>query len=235
MKIVQINTVCGSGSTGKICVAVSEMLAKQDTENYVLYASGKSDYPHGKKYMSNKEVKVQALKSRVFGNYGFQSKRATRRMLNILDQIGPDVVHLHNLHGHNVHLGMLFTYLREKKIKTYWTFHDCWAFTGYCPHYAMAGCEQWKTGCQQCPQKRHYSWFLDRSRSLFENKKALFTDLNLTIITPSQWMADQVRQSFFHKCETKVIYNGIDLSVFYPRESNFRERYRLTEKVTISN
>ena len=234
MRIVQINSVCGKGSTGKICVAVSELLTKKGIENYILYASGNTNYPLGRKYMSDFDVKFQALKSRIFGNYGFNSQLATKRLLKELKSIKPDIVHLHNLHGHNVHLGMLFSYLKENRIKVFWTFHDCWALTGYCPHYDMVGCDQWKNGgCKKCIQRKHYSWFFDRSKYLFEKKKALFTGLDLTIVTPSKWLADQVKQSFLKDCEVKVINNGIDLSVFYPRESNFREKYDLKDKFVV--
>lgn len=234
MKIVQINSVCGSGSTGKICVAISKLLSKKNIENYILYASGKSNYPLGIRYMTSFDVKLQSLKSRILGNYGFNSKRATKRMLKELDKISPDIVHLHNLHGHNVHLDVLFSYLKRKKIKIFWTFHDCWAFTAYCPHYDMIECDKWKTdGCKNCPEKRRRSWFFDRSQYLFEKKKQLFTGLNLTIITPSQWLADQVKKSFLSKYEVKVINNGIDLSVFCPRESKFRHNYHIEDKFIV--
>ena len=233
MKIVQINTVCGSGSTGKICLAVSRLLTLKGIENYILYASGNSDYPEGIRYMTPMEVKRQALRSRLLGNYGFNSVAATKRLLKELDRIKPDVVHLHNLHGHNVHLEMLFSYLRERKVKVFWTFHDCWAFTGYCPHYDMIGCESWKTGCRKCPQKKHYSWILDRSRTLFYRKRNTFKDIDLTVITPSEWLAQQVGQSFLKDVPVKVIRNGIDLSVFYPRESDFRVKYSLENKYIV--
>lgn len=230
MKIVQINSVCGVGSTGRICVAVSRLLTQMDVENYVLYASGKSEYPLGIRYMTDKEVKWQALRSRILGNYGFNSRRATKRLLRELDRIQPDIVHLHNLHGHNVHLGMLCSYLKERGIKVFWTFHDCWAFTGYCPHYDMAGCGQWKTQCEACMQRSHYSWFRDRSADLYRKKKEALLGLDMTVITPSQWLADQVKQSFLKEYPVKVIYNGIDLSVFYPRESDFRQKYHLENR-----
>lgn len=234
MKIVQINCTCGTGSTGKICVAVSELLTQRNIENYILFTSGKSNYPKGKRYMSLPESKFQALKAKVAGNYGFQSQAATRRLLAELDRIVPDIVHLHNLHSHNVHLGMLFAYLKEKKIKVFWTFHDCWAFTGYCPYYDMVRCEKWKgSGCCECPQRTRYSWFFDRSAMLYEKKKQLFSGLDLTIITPSQWLADQVKQSFLKAYPVKVINNGINLSVFYPRESDFRKKYQLEEKFVL--
>lgn len=151
----------------------------------------------------------------------------------MLDEIQPDIIHLHNLHGHNCHLGLLFRYIKQKNIKVFWTFHDCWAFTGYCPHYDMAGCDRWKTGCGACPLRNHYSWFFDRSSNNYEKKKRLFTDVDLTIITPSHWLAEQVKQSFLHKCDVKVIHNGIDRYIFRPRESDFRDRYGCRDKFIV--
>ena len=78
------------------------------------------------------------------------------------------IVHLHNLHGHNVHLGILFSYLKEKHLKIFWTFHDCWAFTGYCPHFDMIGCDKWKTECHSCPQLSVYP------KSRFDNTKLAY-------------------------------------------------------------
>ena len=233
MKLVQINTVCGKGSTGKICVAVSELLASKGIENYILYAWEKSNYALGIKYMSNLSMKHQALKSKVLGNYGFNSYFSTLRLIQNLEKISPDIIHLHNLHGHNVHLETLFSYFKKKKIKIFWTFHDCWAFTGYCPYYDLAECEKWKVECRNCAQYKKYSCFFDRSASLYRKKKELFTGLDLTIITPSQWLANEVKQSFLKEYPVKVINNGIDLSIFCPRESNFRKKYNLKDKFVV--
>ena len=85
--------------------------------------------------------------------------------------------------------------------------------------------EKWKTMCTTCPQWKKYSWFFDRSIYLHRKKKDLFTGLDLTIITPSQWLADEVNQSFLKDYPVKVINNGIDLSIFRPRESDFKKKY----------
>ncbi len=233
MKIVQINATCGQGSTGKICVAISKLLTEKNVENYILYASGASDYPLGICYMTPLEVKLQALRSRVLGNYGFNSVGATKRLLKHLDRIQPDIVHLHNLHGHNCNLELLFAYLKKKKIKVFWTFHDCWAFTGYCPHFDMIGCERWKTGCYNCPQRQAYSWFFDCSHRLYEKKKNMIKGIDLTVITPSHWLADLVKQSIFREFPVKVIHNGIDLNVFKPTPSDFRTRYGLEDRIIL--
>lgn len=230
MKVVQINSTCGMGSTGKICVAVSELLNQNNVENYILYVSGESPYSQGIKYASDKYIKLQALKSRILGNYGFNSFYTTKKLISKLEEIKPNVIHLHNLHSHNCNLQMLFSYLKEKKIKLFWTFHDCWAFTAYCPYFTMLKCDKWRTECQSCPQKKYYSCFFDRSEFLFNKKRSLFSNLDLTIVTPSQWLADLVKQSFLKVYPVSVINNGIDLSVFKPTESNFREKYNLQNK-----
>ena len=232
-RVVQINSTCGYGSTGKICLEISNMLTEQNVENYIYYALGNNDYPLARKYMSDVEIKIEALKSRVFGNYGFQAKTATKRLISELDKIKPDIIHLHNLHSHNIHLGILFPYLKEKGIKIYWTFHDCWAFTAYCAYYDMVKCAQWKCECKCCPVRKKRSWFIDRSNYLYRKKKELFSGLNLTIITPSQWLADQVKESFFSEYNVEVINNGVDISVFKPYENDFRHKYNLEDKYII--
>ncbi len=230
MKIVQINATCGRGSTGKICVSISKLLAERHIENYILYSSGDSDYPLGIKCSDNNYIRRQSLKARLLGNWGFNSKKTTQKMISELERIKPDIVHLHNIHGHDCHLGMLFSYIKEKNIKVVWTFHDCWTFTGYCPHFTMAGCDKWKTTCDKCPQKHCYTWLIDRSKELHLKKRELFTDLDLTVVTPSEWLADIVKLSFFKKYPVSVINNGIDLSIFKPTESDFKTEYGLQEK-----
>ena len=230
MKIVQINATCGVGSTGKICVGISEVLAEKNIENYILYSSKSNGYKYGIKCSDDNYIKMQALKSRILGNYGFNSKKATRRIIDELERIKPDIVHLHNIHGHDCNLEMLFTYFKRKKTKLIWTFHDCWAFTGYCPHFTMVNCDKWQTQCTQCVKSREQSWIFDKSSMLFEKKKQLFEGLDLTIVTPSQWLSKLVKQSFLRDYPVKVINNGIELNVFRPNESNFIQRYRLENK-----
>lgn len=228
MKVVQINSVCGQGSTGKICVGISNVLCKNGVENYILYSSGNSDYPYGIK-CTELFPKLQALRSRILGNYGFNSRRTTKRLIAELDRISPDIVHLHNLHGHNCDLEILMDYFRRKKTKLVWTFHDCWAFTAYCPHFVMAKCDKWKTSCHQCPQWKTFSWFADRSSWVYKMKKETFSGLDLTIVTPSRWLADLVKESFLKDYPVQVINNGIDLNVFKHTPSDFRNKHDIPE------
>lgn len=219
MRVAQINATCGLGSTGKICADISRLLTREGIENRVFYSSGDTDLPAGVRYLSKAEEKTAALLSRVCGDWGFHSRHATRRLVDGLDSFRPDVVHLHNLHGHNCHLSMLLSYLANKGIPVIWTFHDCWAFTGYCMHYAGIGCDKWQTECHHCSQKNQYTWFLDQSTRLYREKQRLTQALNLTVVTPSQWMADQVKRSFLKNKPICVIPNGIDRSVFGREQS----------------
>lgn len=233
MKVVQINSTC-RGSTGKIAVDISKLLNSKNIENYIFYSQGKSDYENAIKYMSYFEVKVNALISKITGMYGFCSFLSTRRLIKKLKKIKPDVVQLHNLHSHNVNLKLLFNYLKKSKAKIIWTFHDCWAFTGYCTYFDIQGCDKWKTGCKKCPQRKHASWFFDRSKKLYALKKSISDGIDdLTIVTPSAWLAELSKQSIFKKFPIKVINNGIDLDIFKPSESDFRQRYNIREKYIV--
>lgn len=233
MKFVQINATCGVGSTGKICVDISKLLTEKNIENYILYSGTKSDYPLGILCGDTKQIKFQALLSHINGRYGFNSKQITQEILHKLDEIKPDIVHLHNLHGHNCNIEILFGYLREQHIKTYWTFHDCWAFTAYCPHFTMNKCDKWKDGCYECARYKEYSFFFDKSEQLYEKKKKMISGLDLTVTTPSRWISNLVKQSFFKDYPVKVIHNGIDLDTFKPTLSNFREKYSVGDKKII--
>ena len=232
MVIVQINLSCTWGSTGKICDAVSRLLTQKGIENYTFYTYG--DNPEAKtnyiKYGDFAYRKIQALKSRVLGNYGFNSVFTTSWLIKKLEEIKPDIVHIHNIHTHECHFEKLFGYLKKKKIKVFYTFHDCWAFTGYCPHFVMAKCDNWLNGCGDCVLRRRYSWFFDKSAKNLARKRDALEGLDLTVVTPSRWLAGLVKQSFLKDCPVRVINNGIDLSVFEPRDSNFKEKHNLQNK-----
>lgn len=232
MKVVQINATCGIGSTGKICTSISQVMTEKSIENYIL-CSRSDGHPLGIICADGRYIKFQALKAKLLGNYGFNSVSATRRMLRELKRIQPDIVHLHNIHGHDCDLEMLFSWFRENKTKLVWTFHDCWAFTSYCTHFTLAKCEKWRSQCGACPQYRGYSWIFDRSRELFLKKKELFSGLDLTIVTPSQWLGNLVKQSFLKEYPVYVINNGIDLSIFHPCSGRFREERSLEDKKII--
>lgn len=233
MRIIQINSTCGIGSTGKIAVGISRLLTQSNADNYIFCSFQSSKYPLGIQFCNKSYTNIQAMQSYFFGNYGFNSVAITKRMVSEIERLNPDIVHLHNIHGHDCNLEILFSYFKERKIKLIWTFHDCWAFTGYCTYFSMNDCNKWKNECEKCTQRSTYSLLFDRSNELFHRKKRLFDGLDMTIVTPSIWLADIVKQSFLKDYPIEVINNGIDLEVFKPISSDFKQKHHIPNKKSV--
>lgn len=238
IKILQINT-CNFGSTGNIMLNISKKAVANGYISYVAYANSRSNK---RKTVENSilignilERNLHLKLSYYTGYNGCFSTMGTRKFLRKIDEIEPDIIHLHNLHNGYINLKMLFNYIKEKDIPVVWTLHDCWAFTGQCPHYTIAKCYKWKTGCYNCPQYRHYPPArVDKSREMYNKKKSWFIGVeNLTVVTPSEWLKNQVKESFLREYTVKAINNGIDLTIFKPTKSSFREKYDLTDKILL--
>ena len=165
--------------------------------------------------------------ARITGFNGCFAWFETYKLLKKIDEFKPDIIHLHNLHDSYINLPMLFSYIKKHNVPTVWTLHDCWAFTGQCPYFTIAKCDKWKTGCYGCPQYKAYpSSLYDNTKRMWQLKKKWFTGVkNMTIVTPSEWLAGLARESYLKQYPIEVINNGIDLNVFKPTHSNFREQY----------
>lgn len=234
MKVVQINATCGSGSTGKICVSVSELLNENGVENYILYSLGNSTHNNSIKFSTTPIRYIQTVLEKISGRYGFCNYISTAKLINQLKKLSPDIVHIHNIHSHDVNLDTLFQYLKKYKIKVFWTFHDCWAFTGGCAHFDGIGCNGYLSCCGNCPSYKKHSFFFDRTRSNYLRKVHSYSEgIDLTIITPSAWLGNLVKQSLLKNYPVLVINNGIDLNIFKPTESNFRIEYNCVDKTIL--
>lgn len=243
MKYVQINAYSGGWAENIIFKKHRELMAKGD-ESWVFWARGNHEQDeHMQCIASMPEVCLDGLQTRADGRPGFHSKGITRRLLSKLDEIDPDMVHLHVLTGYYINIEMLFDWLAKHRCKVNWTLHDCWDFTGHCIYFTYAKCDQWKSGCalnSACPQKREYPecWFAGDTvvRKNWEDKKRIFTSLpaeRVQLITPSEWLADLVRQSFLSKYDVKVVHNTVNTDIFKPTPSNFRVRYGLKDKFVV--
>lgn len=237
MKVLQINTVCGTGSIGRIEVDLYKMLKEQGHDCLIAYGRGTPPKEVQTIRIGNDwDIRKNGLKTRLTDREGFGSKRATKQFIEGVKRYDPDVIHLHNLHGYYINIEILLNHLKEANKKVIWTLHDCWAFTGHCAYFDYVGCDKWKTGCEKCPQKKEYpkSFLLDHSKLNYQTKKELFTNVkNLTIVTPSHWLAGLVKESFLGEYPVEVIHNGIDLEIFKPTPSNFREKYHCEDKTII--
>ncbi|MBP3684215.1 MAG: glycosyltransferase [Oscillospiraceae bacterium] len=238
MKYLFINSVAGFGSTGRIAADQCRQLMKEGHQCVLAFGrevENCTDVPTVR-IGSGADTKCHALRCRLLDDHGFGSKAATRKFLQWVRSYDPDVIWLHNIHGYYIHIGLLFDYLRICGKEIHWTLHDCWAFTGHCAYFDMAGCEKWKTGCYHCPQKGTYpaSYGLDGSRRNYGEKKRLFTGIpNMQLRVPSFWLKKRVEASFLREYPIEVVYNTIDRDIFKPTPGDFRKQHGLEGKIVL--
>lgn len=239
MKIVQVNTFPNK-STGNIMMNIHKILTEEGHDSYVCWGRGRrAENNHEIAIVDNLGVILHGAYTRLLDRTGYASIHATKKLLVYLDEIVPDIIHIHNLHGYYINIEMLFEYIKQHGIKVVWTLHDCWAFTGHCAYFSMCACEKWKTGCFRCEQTKTYpaSWKVDASRWNWNKKKIIFSGFDGTIVVPSSWLKSQVEMSFLKNHTIKVVYNALDLTVFKPANQNdiedTRKKYKLNYKPII--
>lgn len=235
MKVLQIN-IFGNLSTGRVAVDLYKTLVAKGGEGCVAFARNTiaEDIPHIH-IGTDLDVKLHGIMTRLTDKTGFYSTGATKKLIKQIKEYRPDLIHLHNIHGYYLNIELLFEYLKNTQIPVVWTLHDCWSYTGHCCYYSLVQCNKWQTGCFDCQQKRAYpaSVFIDNSKWNYQKKKKLFAGINMTLVAVSQWLANEVGQSFLKDYPLKTIYNGIDLNVFRPLNSDFRNKHSLKNKKII--
>lgn len=233
MVIVQIASA-STGGIGRLTRDISDVLNQKGISNYIAYGRGEifdseRDYMFG----SRTEILMHGALTRLTDKTGLYSKNGTLQLLEFLDRVKPNIIQLHNLHGYYLNYEILFQYIKSHNITTVWTLHDCWAYTGHCTHYTFVRCDQWKSQCYRCTQQRRYPtcWFKGNVKENYERKRRAFTGVeNLTLVTPSKWLANQTKYSFLKGYETKVINNGIDLKLFRVKGKTDISKYHIPDK-----
>lgn len=238
LKVLQISTVCGSGSVGRITVDIYHTLKQNGDKGLIAY--GRRSAPEGVdvyRFGSASDMGLHVLSTFFKGEHGFASAGQTRRLIEKIREWNPDVIHLHNIHGFVLQTELLFDYLKQAGKPVVWTLHDCWPYTGHCAFYDYTGCAGWKTGCRKCQEYRKtypYALFKNNTADNFRRKKAAFTNVpNLTIVTPSRWLAGEVGWSFLGGYPIKIIPNGIDRNIFRPVDGGLRERLGLVRRFVV--
>lgn len=235
MRIVQLNTYCGTGSTGRIAVSIAEYAGRKGAETIIGFGAG--DVPdqaetYALRIGGKLGRKWHGVLRKLLDAEGYGSVLATRKLIAFLKAYQPDVIHLHNIHGCYLNHKLLFQYLQKMNIPVVWTLHDCWPFTGHCAYFDYCGCEYWKTRCHTCPQQASYPACigLDGSARNYKRRQKLFTMLpNLTLVTPCAWLQTLLQSSFLHGAPSRVIYNGVDRGSFRPIASKLRQSHNITE------
>lgn len=226
LRYVQLNSFY-NGSTGTIMRNLHRGLTERGADSYIFWGRRHDTInDHEQRCASKLGYLTHGVRTRLFDRMGFYSKCDTARLLRRLDEIDPDVVHLHNIHGYYVNIEMLFDWLSKHRCQVKWTLHDCWAFTGHCAYF------------ESCPQLHTYPNTFCKANCArnFEDKRRIFTSVppdRMTLITPSKWLAGLVGDSFLSKYPVEVRRNTIDTSIFKPTSSDFRERYGIGNRFMI--
>ncbi|MGE5340254.1 MAG: glycosyltransferase [Candidatus Omnitrophota bacterium] len=225
MKIVFINLKDIEGGAGIAAYRLSQGLERYfHTENYFIV---------GKKLSSDarvfptidspsetvREVKlfIEFMTNKLLNRLGLQYVYfpfSTRFILKKVNELKPDVISLHVTHGGYFKTSLIRDLSRLAPVV--WTLHDMWPFTANAAH--TFGDESWKqlkSGSHETAIYPHIGW--NTGKWLLKRKKNIYKNANIRMIAPSQWMADQARQSpVFENKPIHRITHGLDLDFFKP-------------------
>lgn len=215
-KLIQINICSNVLSTGKVCEDIAKVAVGCGWNSYIAYGRiARKGVSHELRVGSMFYTCEHYAEHRLFDREGLASRLATRRLINQIEKIQPDIINLHNIHDHYLNYPLLFRYFATIDIPIVWTQHDCWAFTGGCMYFDMYKCEQWKIGCKHCPEQR--ALLCNISEKQFALKQRLLNDIkNLTYVSVSDWLSDLLKQSVQGHRNVLTIHNGVDLTRFTP-------------------
>mgnify|MGYP003194704343 FL=1 len=240
MKILIIHRDVGTGSVGKIVEDLYYGIKKSGNDCKIAYGYiNKSKIPEEdlisvcNKYEHIFHIAYATMLDRA----GFFGRKQTQKLIKLICEYDPDIIHVHGLYGYWIDIVTLYDYLSKKpKIKIINTLHSCWDFTGHCCYFTKANCSKWQKHCRHCPEKKSYpcSLIFDNSFNNYEVKKQLFCSMkNMLFVAPSQWIENCFRKSFLNQFDVKVINNGIDLMSFDAKKKDV-SKYKIdTQKIVI--
>lgn len=233
MKIMQVNST-SSGSTGSIVKSLSKYLLKNGNDVLNVYSLSDTKTNNTEVLSTDSQIKLAALCSRVTGNYGFENGRATQKIIHLIEEYQPDLIHMHNFHGHDFAMDLVFRFIKEAHIPVVITMHDEWLCTGYCPYPSKINCDKHISKCNHCPEKSYYTWFFDHSEINQKKKiEALHSLDSINLVTPSCWLMHETKKTLLKDLPIRVINNGIDIDIFKPRTSNWKKQLHLNDKKVI--
>lgn len=229
-KLLIINSVINTGSTGRIAEEIGKLAESEGFDVTVGYGFRNNNSSLKTIQIGSKLERVKhAIYTRFTDRHGYASRRVTKKFIRKITLLDPDIIHLHNIHGYYINFPMMMNFLKNWGKPVIWTLHDCWSMTGHCAYFEAIDCDRWLSTCHDCPGLKTYpaSTFSDHSRKNFLEKKHYFNSLpNLTIVTPSKWLADIAKKSFLGNNPIINIYNGINHEIFQPASSSDIETLR---------
>jgi len=237
MRVLRVNTEYSRGGAAGKARALHEA-ARSMPGSESLFAFGRGPRPLDSaalRFAFPLEVGLHALLTRLTGIQGYGTWMSTRRLLRVIGEWKPDVIHFHNIHGYYLDISIAEA-VGSMGIPVVWTLHDAWPLTGRCAYFF--DCDRWRIGCGRCPNLLTYPRaFFDSSRGMWRRKRRLLGEAwDPLVVAPSRWLAELAVEASSGRCRVKVIPNGVDTSRFHPRsrrEARARLGLREDRKVVL--
>lgn len=218
MKILEINSSCEYGSTGRNVLEIADYLNEHNIECHIAHTSGshyKLEYIVGNPFIN----KIHALLSRVIGWQEIYSVLQTKKLIKYIEKHDFDVVNMNNIHSNYLSYPLLMKAMIKQKRGIVLTLHDCWFYTGKCTHYTKENCYKWQDTCGNCPRLKRdiTSWFFDFTSNMLGQKAKLYkkAENKLAVIGVSDWIVKEAKKSILQDASILTrIYNWIDTDIF---------------------
>lgn len=222
MKVLQINNVFNSGSTGKITADIHSELLENGIESIVCYGRGKqTEKENVYKVCSEKAAKINSGLAQLTGIEYIALPFSLKKVISIIKKEKPDIVHLQCINGFFINIYALIRWLNKNGIKTVMTLHAEFMFTANCPH--SFNCVSWQTkaSCRSCNRYKEatHSLFFNNTRLSFSKLSKSFEGFgdNLTVVSVSPWLCERSKKSYIlGEMKNIMILNGIDTDIFKP-------------------
>ena len=224
MKILFINTYDNFGGAAIAAWRLSKGLKKYySTRNIFIVGNKKSEESNVFATTPSKiHWGIERIIDRITNKLGLQYQWfpfSRKTILKISKETKPDIISLHNSHGGYFEISLLKKLSKIAPIV--WTLHDMWCFTGHCTH--AYDCQKWQKGCGDCPALEQYPKIgRDTTTFLWKQKEKIYKTANITIVTPSKWLAEEAKKnSLFKINKITHINNGINQEIFKPKNKKF--------------
>ncbi len=228
MRVLQVNAVYKTKSTGRIVMEIHKYLQSKGVESYVAYATENTDKSGDLNVFRVGNVldhKLHAIEYRMDKLQGCHSCMATKRLLTKIKKLKPDVILTHNLHSNFLHVGIFLKGLKDLNIPVVLDLHDCWFLTGGCYHYTERNCDKWLSGCKGCEVLGV------AAEKKYKMNCEIFDYVKPTIVATSKWIEQEAHKSLLAtRADIEMIYDWIDTETFYPREDK-----KIRKKLGIGN
>lgn len=213
MKVLHINQSDISGGAAIAGYRLHEGLLAQDIDSRLLVGKAQSSSNHVISLSHNKVIEEPLGRITRYFGLNYLNHISSFNIIKHSFYERADILNFHNLHNN------YFNYLAIAKLTqnkpAVFTLHDMWSFTGHCSY--SFECDRWKFGCGNCPDLDIYPNIKKDNTSLeWKLKNWVYSNSKLTIITLSNWLTRQVKQSILSRFSIHHIPNGIDTQVYQP-------------------